>query len=544
MARIMRRYCSLFIINSRCYTQHRIYTDTYTHTHSSVVMMIATASSDDEGRPNQRLDGFSWLDRTLRGVSSHFQTAQRELLVCTVFSRNIPNRGQSVGKIGHPYKIESSRCDFGDRSTTTFDRQRGARRWRDPKGTVTPTIMTMTTMSSSPSSSSSPKDYIHARSEAKDDDKYATTLDGKPYFPLLMVNPSDEVSIRAAATKVMGIDDDDEDGVALSVTRIQGGLTNHLFRVSGLPTSGCESVLVRVFGAEGMIDRDVENPAFAALARAGIAPPYHGRFGNGRVEGWIEARPLKVREFSVLEYSVKIAQQMSKLHNSFQIPSALQEYFSEPTLWKQLFEWMDEALKATFKTDRDTTMAEELDLPNIREQLEWLRKEVVPADSSVAFCHNDVLAANVLLEEGTVQLHLIDFEYGGINFAAFDIANHFMEFAGGTDIPSGIPNYDWLPTKELERAFVESYLGVNTDGNTGSGKADGEDDKTKDDDDDDKDGKVDSFLAEVQAFKLVNHLYWGLWAVNQAATEGCEEFDYMMYSTKRIGQYRHDKAEL
>jgi hypothetical protein len=45
-----------------------------------------------------------------------------------------------------------------------------------------------------------------------------------------------------------------------------------------------DSILLRVFGGHGMIDRDVENSTYAALDHAGLAPKYYGRFANGRIE--------------------------------------------------------------------------------------------------------------------------------------------------------------------------------------------------------------------------------------------------------------------
>jgi ethanolamine kinase len=50
-------------------------------------------------------------------------------------------------------------------------------------------------------------------------------------------------------------------------------------------------------------------------------------------------------------------------------------------------------------------------------------------------------------------------------------------------------------------------------------------------------------LSHVQQFILVNHLYWGLWAVNQAAEEGCEEFDYLTYASNRFNEYYVKKSE-
>ena len=46
------------------------------------------------------------------------------------------------------------------------------------------------------------------------------------------------------------------------------------------------------------------------------------------------------------------------------------------------------------------------------------------------FCHNDLLCGNIMVNDSTAAITLIDFEYGGTNFRGFDIANHFNEWAG------------------------------------------------------------------------------------------------------------------
>jgi ethanolamine kinase len=50
-------------------------------------------------------------------------------------------------------------------------------------------------------------------------------------------------------------------------------------------------------------------------------------------------------------------------------------------------------------------------------------------------------------------------------------------------------------------------------------------------------------LNQVKEFVLINHLYWGLWAINQAAEEGCDEFDYIKYATNRFNEFYRRKAE-
>lgn len=329
------------------------------------------------------------------------------------------------------------------------------------------------------------------------------------------VDPNDLDTVRWVASQLVGPSpsDDNTQPEALTVTRVAGGITNLLFRVEGLS----RPCLVRVFGAEGMIDRTVENATFQALAEEGVGPPYYGRFANGRVEGWMEGmRHLQVRELpDVLE---GVAQSLAQLHGSFVIPPHLEPHYQQPSLWTQLDDWWQQSIHNTYQTDADTERATALDLPSLRHELDWLRRDVVPPNAKVAFCHNDLLAANILVDDQRSQIQLIDFEYGGLNYCAFDVANHFNEFAGGPPLDP-TPHYEWLPSVDQQRRFCKAYLEA----------VDKKDTVTDD--------QVDALVDQVQAFLLVNHLYWGLWAVNQAATEGCDEFDYMEYGTQRIRQY-------
>jgi ethanolamine kinase len=351
--------------------------------------------------------------------------------------------------------------------------------------------------------SMSPKDYVQARESGV----VSCIIDNKPYFPNLKVLGSDTASILAAVaattrTASCSDDDDDDDDVSM-IEQIQGGNTNKLYRVG--------RYLVRIFGAEGMIDRDVENAVYASLSYQGLAPPYYGRFANGRVEGWLHMRPLTVQELPL--YYKTIAAAIGIMHSTFQLPPSLKEHHhnnNTPALWTQLQSWMDQAL---------LVQQDQLNLADLPDQLEWLQRDVIPTDAAIAFCHNDLLAANILTsdEASDMNIQLIDFEYGSINYIAFDIANHFNEYAGGTD--TGVPQYDWLPTEQQQKAFIQEYLQHSTLSSQGS-------------------SSTEDMYRQVQAFVLVNHLYWGLWAVNQAAMEGCDRFDYLLYATHRIGQYR------
>jgi len=523
-------------------------------------------------------------------------------------------------------------------------------------------------------SSSSPSSPIREYRQAEknidtfDQDDYVL-IQGRPYYPNLWViednntNEDDAYfsSIGNVVSKVLfgkNNNNEDSDNVRLrcrqwTYERIAGGITNRLIRVSGLSLSSSpcqnkqnhttnhngppiDSCLVRLFGGEGMIDRHVESAIFCLLADTPVtsasndagakissspssssssssclAPPYYGRFANGRVEGWMTGmRPLRVEELRLPYVLQAMPLAVAQLHNHTELQAQISQILNEsshsddhdndssvneaaqPGLWKQMDAWMEQALSYEhFQTPHDTQRAQTLlyhhgenlestsvlqqqengtipptpsSMPTgnghtsrlLSQQLEWLKREVVPNDAVTVFCHNDLLAANILYQDddhnddddqrgegdGTTNNHssskiqLIDFEYGGMNYAAFDLANHFNEFAGGTD--TSVPNYDWLPTQEQQYQFLQKYImesqrcqGRRRE-NGSNGLGDGTADLSQ---------QVEKLYHHVQAFMLINHIYWALWAINQAAMEGSRTFDYLSYAKNRMEQYRIDQ---
>ncbi|KAL7556904.1 hypothetical protein ACA910_019278 [Epithemia clementina (nom. ined.)] len=399
-----------------------------------------------------------------------------------------------------------------------------------------------------------------------------------------------------------------------------------------------DAVLVRLFGAEGMIDRDVETSTFVALAQAGIAPPYYGAFVNGRLEGWMEGmRPLQAHELSQPDIARGIAASLAQLHYGFAMPqhyyyydsslSSLQQPSEEPVsddkedepsqdqettvavsaaaaaappiLWKQLSEWYQKAMVAvkqeTFTTQRDyerAVVALDLESGFVPRELEWLKSSVIPLQqAAIRLCHNDVLAANVLYndlvddddddndiaevtghdattttssccsnrdkKDEKNRIQLIDFEYGGCNYASFDIANHWNEYADGPPRVT-VPNYDWFPTLAQQESFCQTYLdtarSILESSKSAAAALDAE--REHPDDDDDAEPRcnghdyssallwkeqqlptLEDLLQEVHGFVMVNHIYWGLWAINQGANEGCHNYDYLEYAQNRFRQY-------
>jgi len=427
-----------------------------------------------------------------------------------------------------------------------------------------------------------PKDFALARASTNE----MTIVDNKPYLPKLFVtlessngdsgslngnnNDSSNIvdgsktgtnisthhsrtSILSAVIAILFHDtappNDLED--SLKVKTVSGGNTNALYCITGFNRikTDYDSVLLRVFGAEGMIDRDVETCTFAKLSEAGIAPSYHGRFGNGRVEGWLENFvPLVVMDFQIKSNMEAISRQMARLHHGFRIPEELTEWHdrSNPGLWNQIFSWMEQAKKIDplngYKSKGDSERAKRLlDISLIEKELMWVKDSVVPPNSQVAFCHNDLLPANIMKHSETGEIRFIDFEYGGVNYVGFDLANHFNEFAGGTEKKSGEPDYSLFPDESEQRLFIRAYVGecLSMISNTATTTT-----TAIKNEDEDEEEEIQSLLKEVHAFVLVNHLYWGLWAINQAASEGTEKFDYLAYAWHRLNRFAEEKQRL
>lgn len=75
-------------------------------------------------------------------------------------------------------------------------------------------------------------------------------------------------------------------------------------------------------------------------------------------------------------------------------------------------------------------------IKSLRADIEILKALLENIGSPVVFCHNDLLLTNILVQcekavgGSPVSVAFIDYEYAMFNYQAFDIANHFIEFAG------------------------------------------------------------------------------------------------------------------
>lgn len=162
----------------------------------------------------------------------------------------------------------------------------------------------------------------------------------------------------------------------LTVRRISGGMTNHMFFVEcsqqqqqqrqGQRDRTRETRLrfaIRVYGpaSSSLVERDRELALLKALGEAGLSPKVLLEFKNGRVEQWIDdARTLVPRELGAeepMDFAALIAKEVSRLH-AFEVPKDLSSSPSE--LWTRLERWMRAASQAAFSIAPNSN--EDLDL--------------------------------------------------------------------------------------------------------------------------------------------------------------------------------------
>ena len=118
-----------------------------------------------------------------------------------------------------------------------------------------------------------------------------------------------------------------------------------------------------------------------------------------------------------------------------------------------------------------------------------------------AFCHNDVNMNNILIPKdanmedvSASTCMLIDYEYSGYNFAAFDFANYFCEMQYDWSIksePYFVYNDDWFPKDSKIIDMIEFYR-TKIDDNT----------RIPDN---------ETFIKHIKIMSLGSELLWGVW---------------------------------
>ncbi|XP_016534056.1 ethanolamine kinase 1 isoform X2 [Poecilia formosa] len=306
------------------------------------------------------------------------------------------------------------------------------------------------------------------------------------------------------------------------------GITNQLIGcyVGSLQEPGC--VLVRLYGrmTELYVNRDREVEMFQVFQAHGCGPEIYCSFQNGICYEFVRGNVLEdelLRQPSIYRL---IAAEMGKIH-SIQ-PKRGQP--TEPQLWTKMSHFLT-LMKSSITRNPAEQACTKSSLPLrevpsyevLLEEMESLKRHLSQTDSPTVLCHNDLLTKNIIYncQEGSVKF--IDYEYADYNYQAFDIGNHFNEFAGVTDV-----DYSLYPSRELQRDWLTAYL-ESYKRSTGHNVTVSDEEVTK-------------LYVQVCKFSLASNFFWGLWAILQSRFSSID-FDFQRYAKARLSYYFEKKEE-
>ncbi|XP_053486729.1 ethanolamine kinase 2 isoform X2 [Ictalurus furcatus] len=299
------------------------------------------------------------------------------------------------------------------------------------------------------------------------------------------------------------------------------GITNQLLCCS--VSSDTAMVLVRVYGrkTELFLDRKKEVEMLKLLHSHGCGPRLYCSFHNGICYEFLKGVALEdvlLQQPSVYRL---VAVEMGKIHSI----KPKSSWSTEPVLWSKL----DNYLKLLQDCENDDDVVQQdsqLDIPSVDvliSETEELKKHLKRVESPTVLCHNDLLTKNIIYNSDEGGVKFIDYEYADFNYQAYDIGNHFNEFAGVNNVDYGL-----YPSRELQWDWLTVYLqSIKINSQVDSQVTQRE---------------VNTLYVQVCKFSLASHLSWGLWALLQARYSTIN-FNFLKYAAARFSYYFKKKEE-
>jgi thiamine kinase-like enzyme len=250
-------------------------------------------------------------------------------------------------------------------------------------------------------------------------------------------------------------------------------------------------------GTEHLIDRTQEEKILEESAKYNQGPKVYCRFQNGSAYEYFEGDALDPTDLP--HFQQKIAENLAQFHQM-----NIQCVSKEATLFDSLDKWWN-----TVKADLGSNLQPYYDL--VEDGIQYLKKQT--NGFKIGFCHNDLLAPNILFEKESGIVRFIDFEYACYNFVAFDIANHFCEYQGYEF------NLEQYPTKDQQLKFIQFYMNT-TDSN-----------------------EISKMYKQVKVCGLLSNLNWAVWAIFQSKNSKID-FDFVEYAKKRFHLYSEWRTSL
>ncbi|EFN77226.1 Ethanolamine kinase 1 [Harpegnathos saltator] len=279
-------------------------------------------------------------------------------------------------------------------------------------------------------------------------------------------------------------------------------------------------VLIRVYGnnTDLLVDRKSEIENIRILNKAGYTHCIYATFNNGFAYQFLEGDTLTVKTVRDPKIYPLIARRLAEMH-SLKIEN--ENISKQVCIWEKTKKFM-EIMPRKFSDPLKQAKFEVLIQPYaiLEKEYQILKEELSIMESPVIYAHNDLLLTNILYNRQQESVVFIDYEYTAFNYQAFDIANHFAEFAGIEE-----PNYSLYPDEQFRKAWLKEYLQSYNTTNYVSEK------------------EVDKLHQQVVKFTPLPHYFWGCWALIQSE-HSTINFDFLEYAAIRFNEYFRWKEEI
>ncbi len=270
----------------------------------------------------------------------------------------------------------------------------------------------------------------------------------------------------------------------IEVQALPGGITNRNYRIADGPNLYVARLcLERPWLG---IDRRNEVVCQRAAASLRVAPEVVHHEQGVLISRHLDAHTFKAEEVRQPEVLQRVGTLLRHLHDSWDVLTGEILYFSA-----------FQTVRTYAKTARELNAKLPDDLDELLDDSRSLARRMTPYQPTL--CHNDLLAANILEEDG--RLWLIDWEYGGIGHPLFDLA--------GLSGNCGLDPDD-------EMILLGAYLGREPTAST---------------------------LRELRLLKTTSLLREALWAYIQTVASDID-FDYHQYAADNLAAYREARAQL
>ena len=311
------------------------------------------------------------------------------------------------------------------------------------------------------------------------------------------------------------------------IEQILGGLSNELYLIK----NGSNKRLIRFYpNTKSLVDQSKEEIIVRFLSQTGFAPKIFSFFDGGRVEEFIESEAVttdKLGSTFPINYPRLISQQLVKLH-SFQIP--LED--RRPQLFTLLYKLSNltkerKNMNQHFENKIHSSLLEKMYnlIPVLEKRLTKLKSQKNTLSISflfeTVFCHNDLLAGNILYLPEKKSVKLIDFEYGCYNYRGYDFANHFCEYCGILE------DFDPIkyPSRSKQKHFIECYINYMVKNNFTQ--------KYETLSIQENEQFFNACIEILNFFSICSNILWGLWAFVQNFSSKIS-FDYLQFSLNRF----------